>query len=232
MRCLLIIPAILILGISASAQYTETNFEEFNDLYFRNRSLVDYLGYKDIEGHPWSNEELVSGTVEFLSGSRMDSVPMRYNWYTKKMEFKPKEEILEMPVSNNIKHIELGGKKYTPFFYLKSVQGYLIELHRDDLSLFQENRIIFSDVQPATSGYEDAKPARFRWGKPTFIVITDKGNLIRLKQNKKGLISQFPDYEDELSAYLKSNKTDLKLEENLISLVIQLNIWKKAEEMK
>ena len=227
MRCLLIIPAILLMSISAFAQYTETNFEEFNDLYFRNHSYVDDLGYKDIEGNPYSNVDLVPGNIEFVSGFKKDSIPMRYNWYTKTMEFMPEDEILEMPASKNIKQIELGGEKYIPFFYLSSVGGYLLELYRDDISLFRQNKVQFVDVKPATSGYEETQPAKFQWARPTYIVITDKGDLIRLDQNKKRFANQFPAYKDELKAYIKENKINLKNEEDLKKLIAVINEWEK-----
>jgi len=214
--------AAVMFSLSLFSQPVESG--DLNYLMY-NKQRIREIEFKDISGHPYSNRELLPGSVIFVSGAQYDSIPMRYNWYANVMEFKPEEELLVMPQAGNIVAVVIDSVRYVPFYNQKSIKGYLVELCRGNYSLFKKEEVIFFDPKPAQSGYEGAQPARFEWSNPSYIVVSDEGALFRLDLNKKKMPQQFPGYEEKISSFLSENKINLKKEEDLISLIRKINSW-------
>jgi hypothetical protein len=197
--------------------------EEFNSLMLRTRLASGPLENKEIQGNPYSNEEMIPGTIVFVSGSRIDSISMRYNWYSNEMEFEHNGAILSLPVTRSIDYILLGGSKYVPFNYLKNIKGFMIELCRGRYSLFRREDVRFVEAIPPQSGYDQYQPAKFQWFRTQYLVITDSGDIIELDLNKKKLPSQFPDYKEKIEYYINNNKLNIKKESDLIKLFQMFN---------
>ena len=193
--------------------------KDYNLLLYNSNRRLNEIAYEDIQGHPYSSEEMQPGTIRFISGFQSDSVPMRYNWYTHTMEVKPEDELLALVHSTDIVWVEIDGVRYIPFFNLKSVEGYLIELYKGGLSLFREDDVLFIDEQPAQSGYEEPKPAKFQWRNPVYRAILSDGTVIKLEQNKRKLPAQFPRHASKIAAHIKEQKLNPKKEEDLIAII-------------
>ncbi len=207
---------------SLNAQVAEN--EEYNKILWRIRtSQSRYLEYQDIVGHPFSNEELIPGTIAFVSGNRIDSIPMRYNWYLNDMEFEYQGDIFAIPGMQEINYVIISEIKFVPFYYLKSINGYLIELVKGDYSLFRSEDVRFIGTKPPTSGYEESQPARFDWYKPKYIVIDNEGKIIEIDTNKKKLPLQFPGFEKRIENYIKENKININKEEGLKAIIEMIN---------
>lgn len=202
-------------GQRANVEIGESGF-----LYIKDMQKVDELEYKDIAGHPYSSEELIAGTITFTSGNKINNMPMRYNWHTNNMEFKPEDQILIMPNSSEIDFVEVNNERYIPFFYLKEINGFLIELYRGEYSIFRKDEVEFISATPPSTGYDASHPAQFKRTKPTYYVISSEGKLIELEQNKKKLPSQFEKPESNILATLISEyKLNPKKEADLIKLI-------------
>jgi len=225
MKYLVLIILFLADSVLACAQINSKEFEEYNNILLRTRKAHSLLKYSEIEGSPFTQEDLIPGHIEFVSGSGIDSVPMRYNWYTRKMEIKPEDEVLEMPDSKQIRYIILGDEKYVPFFHAPSVKGYMIELHRGNCNLFLKKEVKFMEEEPTQHGYDEKKPARFQWSRPAYYVVKVQGELLLLDQNKKRFPEQFPGYEEQLGSMIKSQKLNPRNESDLIKLVEALDGW-------
>jgi len=222
MRIICISLLILFHITGLNAQVAEN--EEYNKILWRIRtSQSRYLEYQDIVGHPFSNEELIPGTIAFVSGNNIDSIPMRYNWYLNDMEFEYQGDIFGIPNIQEINYVIINGIKFVPFYYLKSINGYMIELVKGDHSLFRSEDVRFIAAKPPTSGYEEAQPARFDWYKPKYIVIDKEGKIIEIDTNKKKFPLQFPGFEKRIENYIKENKINPNKEEGLKAIIEMIN---------
>lgn len=198
--------------------------EEYNHILEHVLSLESrYLEYKDIDGNPYSNEELIPGTIAFVSGNHMENVPLRYNWYRKDMEFENEGKILAIPVMQDIDYIVINDTKYVPFYYIKTIRGYLIEVVKGDYSLFRNEDVRFIDAKPPASGYDQFQPAKFEWKNPRFIVITSNSEIFEINTNKKKFPLQFPGFEEEIETFCKEHRINLKNETDLKSVIDMLN---------
>ena len=216
------ISLVLILPTLAISQTKE--LQEYNNLLLRTQESQSLkLEYTNIEGNPYSNEELIPGTIVFVSGNQMDNIPLRYNWYRKDMEFENEGKVLAMPEMKEIDHIIINGNKYVPFYYLKSIKGYLVELVKGEYSLFRAEDVRFINAKPPASGYDDYQPAKFDWYRTKYYVISLKGNVIELAPSKKKLVQQFPGYEKQISNFIKENKLTVRKEEDLTAIIEMLN---------
>jgi len=221
MKTILLFMLIVTSLCTISAQMNE--IQEFNNLLLRTQSASRSLEYEDIQGHPYSNKELIPGTIAFVSGNHIDSLPLRYNWYSHEMEFEHQGNILSMPVTQNIDYITIYGSKYVPFNYLKNINGYMIELYKGQYSLFRREDVRFVEAKPPQSGYDEYQPATFQWYRTQYIVFTGTGEIIELEMNKKKLPLQFPGYESKIENYVEDTKLNIKQEEDLIRLIEMIN---------
>lgn len=224
MRFTLLFISFSIFFTTAYSQRQDVEEGETNFLYVKNIHPVDELEYKDIAGNPYSDEQFHPSIIMLNSGTRIENLPVRYNWYTRDMEFKRQDEILVMPESKDIAWVDVDKVRYVPFFYLKEVDGFLIELLKGEYSLFRKDQVEFINATPPSSGYDTSHPAQFKWGKPAYYIITEDGRLIRIEQNKKKLPEQFNKKEKVIIASLiQENKLNPKKEEDLIRLISLLN---------
>ena len=171
--------ALLILLSTMEAFCQLEQIEEFNNILLRTRASESrFKEYEDIEGNPYSNKDLIPGTIVFVSGNHVDNLPLRYNWYSNDMEFKYQGNVLALPRTQDIDYIMIEGNKYVPFYYLKNMSGYMIELCRGNYSLFRRENVRFVEAKPPQSGYDVYQPAKFQWFSSEYIVISRAGKLL------------------------------------------------------
>ncbi len=224
MKRIIISPFFLIATLTVFAQ--QEQIEEFNYMLLQTRSAKSrYIEYKDIEGSPYSNQELIPGTIVFVSGNHIDSIPLRYNWYTNDMELQYNKEVFSMPVTLEIDHILISNRKFVPFYYLKNINGFMIELCNGYFSLFRRESVQFIEEKPPQSGYDEFQPAKFQWFRPEYFIISKEGTVVEPEMNKKKLPLQFPGLEEKIQSYIKENKINVKKEEDLITLIEKINSW-------
>lgn len=215
---------VIVLILPALAISQSKELQEYNNLLLRtNETQSLRLEYKDIEGNPYSNEDLIPGTIVFVSGNQMDNIPLRYNWYRKDMEYENEGKILAMPEMKEIDHIIINGEKYVPFYYLKSIKGYLVEIVKGNYSLFRAEDVRFINAKPPASGYDVYQPAKFDWYRTKYYVISLKGDVKELATSKKKLIQQFPGFEKKIASFVKENKLNIRKEEDLKTIIEMLN---------
>jgi len=212
-------PAIFIMILTFSIQlYSQPNtIDEFHTLQLQNIHK-NTIPIDQVEGSPYSNKELIPGTIVFAPGRKMENVVLRYNWYDKMMEIQYAGSLMAIPPSNSINHVMIGDKKFVPFYYLNEVRGYLIQLYEGTCSLYMEEDIRFIDAQPAKSGYEQAQPPRFVAYSRKYYAIFSDGRFFELRATNKKLPLQFPDRQDEIASLIKDNKLNVKDEGDLIEL--------------
>jgi hypothetical protein len=199
----------------AFAQQRE--LDEFHNLMLRTRNDNDFRKI-EIQGSPYTDKEMVPGTIVFISGAIVDSVPLRYNWYSKEMEVTYKNELHSVPASRDIDYVQIGNNRYVPFYNLKEIKGYLVQLHKGSYNLFRAEDIRFIEAKPAQSGYEEAQPAKYESFGHLYYAISSDGRIVELEIKNKKLPLQFPDKKDEITSLINNNGLNVKKEPDLIKL--------------
>ena len=129
-----------------------------------------------------------------------------------------KDMVLNFTLKNDL------GEEFTFTRHaLSGVPTFLLNLVRDSISLYCR---VGKDIKKADiGGAYNASEKRY----DEFVTVNryyvDKGNglLLEIQKSKKGILQSFPEYEEQLSTYLKKNKIDFNNQTQVKALVMYLN---------
>ncbi|MEN8115814.1 MAG: hypothetical protein ABFS16_02485 [Bacteroidota bacterium] len=179
------------------------------------------LTESDIEGSPFLNDEFINGTIFTTSKFQFVDIPLRYNIYNDNLEFKtPEGQTLAMAAPETIEKAEFGDYKMVYILYInvkKIRRGFFKVLAEGQASLYAKPAILYKEPEEA-GAYKEAEPAKFI-SRPDVHYIRIGMEPAKLVSNKKELIAAFPDYQEEVAAFIKKNKTKPNRPERLIELV-------------
>ena len=86
--------------------FTIADLSSFSDLlsFEKNKSGAFYNnGYRDFDGTPYLNDNFIPGEVIINNSIRIEDVPLRYNIFSNRIEFRNKQkQVFEI---DNSKHI-------------------------------------------------------------------------------------------------------------------------------
>ena len=175
----------------------------------------------EVKGTPYVNEDF-----ELVKVSISDSIIYngRFNAYSGNMEIKISDKIMILDLSKDIDVLFINNKKHykTCSFTQKDsspFRGFLVSLsNNDNIELLKQEKISFIDKKPAKSSYDEEQPAKFlKEPDSYFYKVEDKINYLPTK--KKDFLKLFPDYETELKNYIKTEKLNIKNEDDLIKII-------------
>lgn len=180
---------------------------------------------KGINGSPYIQEYFVDAQVD-LSGNA-SIVPVRYNAALDEMEFKKEDKIYALvPADSTTVRMLLLDNLYTYQNYTldnEVIKGYLLKKTRNStVNLYVKESVAYIPLREAVSAYESARPARYEKKSDTYL-IGIQNSIQKIFSNKKELFKLFPENEEKISQFIKTNKTSFKQEADLITLVNFLN---------
>lgn len=206
-----------------SQAFTISGLTSLNDLYtFETSKMVTLNGkrYEEIEGTPYKNETFVPGSIVINDSVSFQEIPLRYNAYSGKMEFKSSNNmILELNIANGYKKVTIGDEKFENVDYMrrdKTEHGLLKVLVAGDYKLYMRSAV---NYQPATeaAGYQEATPDKFVWQDDEYY-WSKNGEIPVLITRIKNLVDSLQQSKEGVKAYIKSQKLTLKKESDLIQL--------------
>ena len=214
----------LLLSGSIAAQ---SNYEVMNSVsFFKNTKLIKgelktELTTEDIEGSPYLNDEFIEGNVYTTSKTMFPDIPLRFNIYNHEIEFKsPEGKISAIDTPEIVDKIEFGEYLfvYIPYRDAKKIKRSFMLLLRDgNAKLLARPRVDFRDAVPP-GAYKEAKPAKFI-NQSTNYYIRIGSDAAQLIENKKDLVAAFPNHQEEITSFIKKNKTNHRKEDKLKALV-------------
>ena len=216
---------LVFLGIVIPAGAQTGGSSSLNDmigLIRTNRSYIQNQNerYEEIDGTPYLDEEFNKGSLYF-GGRRFTNIDMRYNIYQGHFEFMDAEGVKYIdPRTTLIDTVWLNGDifLYVSFESGKNIKMTYMKLVRGEgTRVLLNHRIVLSQAEPA-KGYQDARPARFSKGED-LVYIQPLGSHAMEFKGKKSIEELFPEYHQQLSAYVKSEKLKLKKLEDILKLV-------------
>ncbi|MBK1894404.1 hypothetical protein [Chryseobacterium paridis] len=189
-------------------------------VFYNLRSGGKVLSYDDILGSPYPNKNFSNAKISGV----LEQTLVRYNSYNDEIEFKKEDNVLALPKRPEYSKIEINSPKATLVLLdtADDLSGYFFELVSGKISLYKKVKTKFTDIIPAPNGYASDKPATFKTLDPIYYIKTEK-SFIKKPKNQKDITEQFPDKNESLASFFKSNKIKFDKEEDLIKLVNFLN---------
>jgi hypothetical protein len=189
----------------------------FNKLY----SNVDL---SKIEGSPYMNNEFQLGKVYNRITKNVSNFLLRYNIYNDEIQIKVND--------NNTSRVLIKSNDYfvifnnSQIFYEKYLvnnkieTGYFILKYTGkSLRLFEKKNKIFQDAKPSKDSFHNSIPAKFKDNSSYYIKSINDEILHPVSSSKKAVLDNFPNHEKELKTYIKSEKINLKDENDLKKLL-------------
>lgn len=187
-------------------------------------TMSEIMALEDIDGSPYLNDEFVEGTVFTTFKTKFADIPLRYNIYIDQIEFESDKEIQIFASPETVELIEFDEKQfeYVPYSVSnKTKRGFFIVEERGSATLYAKPKVTFQEAKKPAA-YQDAVPAQFI-KRPDEFYIKAGENPAMLISSKKDLESVFPDYQKEVSEFIKKKKIKPKSLESLKELVIYYN---------
>lgn len=187
--------------------------------------LRNVLTEKDIDGSPYMNDEFIKGAIYTTSKTKYSDIPLRYNIYNDEIEFQtPDNSVAALGSPEIVEKVTFGDytMEYIPFDLARKVKrGFFKVVLKGNASLYARPEIQFVQAkEPAP--YQDAVPAKFlQKGDRYYIRIGLEAAAVT--GNKKDVLALFPNHSDQLEAFIKKDKINVKKEDDLKKLVEYYN---------
>ena len=212
-----------LLGFSQAAAFS--TLRGLSDQFTFEKSKMNALDDINIEGSPYLNKEFILGEIVADDSIRFEKIPLRYNIYSDKIEFKDdKEQILELDMSRQTYNFKLGNLWFAPLDYLDNgnkKNGILEVMVEGNIRLYKKYLV---DFKPATkaAGYQDAKPDRFIRMDDEYLIAagSDMPETVRIS---KKLFERLKQFKPDIEQYAKSKGLKIKSESGLIQLIQYCN---------
>ncbi len=194
------------------------------------REIKPTIKIKEVSGTPYSNESFLDGQIR-LTDTVVTILPVRYNVVLDELEFKKNDKVYALVGQENaVIKIPSINKVYTYLNYNsenKAKKGFLaIESSNKNINFYTKEVIIYVPFADALNAYSEPTQSHFKKGeKLYFIGLLDK-SIVEMPKKNKDFLKLFPNYEKQITAFLKENKISLNDEKELLLLVNYLNTLK------
>lgn len=197
----------------------------FNDVRNKTAKLGvrQKLSLDDIEGSVYLDEAFVEGVI-YYRYEPYEKFQLRYDAFNDEVEIKRSSnaqiEALHKneSISCSINHERLLFKSF--FNTNGEIEtGYLIELYKgDSYALYERRMKIFKEGKQAKTSLQNSFPHRFQ-DKVEFFIAIEEEKPKFFRRTKKEVLDLFGENnKGSIKSYFKSNKTDLKRKDDLITV--------------
>lgn len=211
---------ILFVVTFSSYSYSQQIFElKGSSIYIANINGESSL---ETEGSQYLDENYKKASVD---NGKADFL-LRFNAYSNSFEYKNEDSVIkldkiykEILFTNNVffKLISYKNFKKEEFHNV-----YLEEVKNSNSIVYKNHKIKFNPAVESVSSYEKAKPAKYVFTKPSY-VVKYKESYYEIPEKTKDLEKLFPEKSAEIKAFVKQNKLKLTKEEDVIKFANFIN---------
>lgn len=178
------------------------------------------IKYSDISGIPYYS----AGFLRAKVGDTPSYVPIRYNTFLDAIEIMADNTVYEIPREESYPKFTFEGTKEKLILVNSGDEyaGYFFEIEAGKNKLLKKIVTKYFDPIPSNNPMITGSPARFETLKPLYFIKTETG-LVKIPKNAKDLAASFPDKKDAVNDFIKTNKTKMNNEADLIKLTQFLN---------
>ena len=178
-----------------------------------------------IEGSPFLNNKFIKGEVLTEKNVRYVGIPLRYNVYNDRIEFKDsKGEVYSIQFPGNIEQVKIGHDIFVYHLFFVAADrvayGYLQKIIEGKANGFIRHRVFYEEAQPALA-YKDPQPPKFIPQLPYYYVSLDNKPAVRMISTKK-LIKFLGNNTKQLETFARKNKIRVR---KLNDFILILNYY-------
>ncbi|PKA83276.1 hypothetical protein ATE92_1426 [Ulvibacter sp. MAR_2010_11] len=183
--------------------------------------------YKTTEGTPYANKEFILGNIFRGEELVQKNVLLRYNIFSDEIEIKTSPDDVQYGAiikSSNIM-VKIFNDTYimVPFEGSDAKGGYFKVVSTGKyFDLYKKSTVTYTPRTFPKTSYDRERPASFTQTDAYFLVSKD-GKFVEMPDSKSKLLKVMKNKEDEIKAFMKTNRTNFKTEEDLIKLVKYYN---------
>lgn len=196
------------------------------------RTLMAYDNrYEGVKGSYTFSEEFFRGSIELKKG-KFNDVLINYDAFTDNLlaiNEKVKDTVqMRKDMVTSFVMSNAAGEKFA--FSKQAVQGsptFLLDIVRDTISMFC--RVGKTIKKAEIGGAYNTSEKRYDEfiTVNTYYVVKEKDGLQEIQKSKKGILQAFPEFDEQLSAYLKKNKIDFNDYAQMKLLMLYINSLKE-----
>lgn len=192
-------------------------------LLFEERKLIGDTETRD--GSPYFNGDTFKKAS--IYGYSKDIPDLRYNAFSDEMEFYNGKDIYSANKENGQIIKFNDGKIYECLNYNldgKDKLGYLVQLvsNPEKYSLYKREKIELLKGEKSNNGITKDRNDYYAKEKDVYI-IQKNGVFTKIAKNKKEFLNDFMFKKNELNEFIKEKQINLKLESDLIKLIVYMN---------
>lgn len=183
--------------------------------------------YANIDGDPYLFKDFKKGKLVLNSGGQYD-IYLRYDLYANQIHLKDKNEIYAVIHPDKIKSIEVDSFKIIYSKFAKSTDektisdgSYFIVKTNGKCKVLVKKNIRIQDAEPEKP-YKDPKPAKFTHTYDSYFLKLNDELAIKIK-NEKDLFTVLKEHNQELNKFIKLNKLNSKVVDDLTRIVSYYN---------
>ncbi|MDV7140277.1 hypothetical protein R3X28_15405 [Maribacter sp. TH_r10] len=184
------------------------------------------LSLSEIEGNPYLNENFLKGRLMYKDSIELGEYLMRYHSFADEFEISNAEGPGFLNKADYLR-VNLAGDSYRPLNYIDEngeiKKGFfIIKSEGPKASLFLRKYKKVKPAQEAKTSFHKATPAKFLAYENYFLKFGNEAPFeIKLKKGK--FIKLFPENQDRLKKYIKTNNLNLEEEKDAITLIDYYN---------
>jgi len=175
-------------------------------------------------GSPYMEEEFKEGIMKALDGTLIRNLKFRYDIFEDRMELLINQDTAIITWPEAIEYVQIEDRKfqYEVFLLVKDIvaTGYFEILYEGDfISALCQRRIKLEKDEYVVNygGGGGTKALKMKQVKHLF--VKPENSAAREIERKKDLISVLPEYEYQISTFLKENRISLKREDDFYRIV-------------
>jgi hypothetical protein len=200
------------LGLSASAQFAL--FDEMG-------RPIQAKQYVDVQGSPFLSDDWSVGAVKLTSNKEYDGMKLMYDQVDDRLIFKNHAGQAQL-FAEPVREFTLSGRVFRKGF--KPVDGaspmafYEVLADGKTQLLKRTTKKIFEEVP-----YGSSTKVKKIQSNETYYLSKSEHTLLKIRKDKKALLSELSDKKPDLEKYIKTNRLDLKQDEDMAKLVAYYN---------
>lgn len=178
-----------------------------------------------IEGSAYLDEQFREGIVALTNGVAYQKIPLRLNVFNEEIEFRnPAGRVFNINNPESVRELIIGNTKYiyTDIRSNKENKKILAEvIEEGNVSLLKHHRVRLTEGR-AEQTHRPAQPPKLV-RMPAEYLIRKTDGIAQLIKNEKDLLTLLPEKKEEIKGLLAQQKLSVKEEQDLVTLVKQLN---------
>ena len=201
-------------------------YAQMVNMHANTGAVMKVKKYVGIDGSPYLDPEWKSGTFTDIDGKNRGSFKMRYNIFDDELEIIRDEKAISLN-HQLVKEFELINPESENKYLFRSGYAangeygqenfYRVLYDQGNFHLLKKYHCNITTIE--NKGYGDSNEVQKFLQSSKYYLFSDNAGFKKINKSKKSILEAFPDHEKEIKAYIKSNKINVKNDNDLARLI-------------